>query len=44
MNFDRTGGGANPMSWNFAHLSRGCSATALVGSGGAGRFYCFATD
>jgi hypothetical protein len=42
--FNRAGGGMNPMSWNFAHTSRGCSAMALVASAGAGRFYCFATD
>ena len=39
---DREGGGADPMSWNSAHDSAGCSAPALVGTGGAGRFYCFA--
>lgn len=40
--FDRVGGGANPMSWNFAHASTGCSAAKLVSTGGAGRLYCFA--
>lgn len=40
--FDRTGGGANPTSWNSAHGSRGCSQEDLVGTGGAGYFYCFA--
>lgn len=40
--FDREGGGPNPMSWNSAHNSQGCSAAALVATGGAGRFYCFA--
>ncbi|MFO0576437.1 MAG: hypothetical protein U1A78_20725 [Polyangia bacterium] len=39
---DRDGGGTNPMSWNSAHASRGCSAQALVLTGGAGRIYCFA--
>lgn len=29
-------------SWNSSHLSRGCSQDALVGTGGAGLFYCFA--
>ncbi len=29
-------------SWNSAHASRGCSQEALVGTGGAGLFYCFA--
>lgn len=42
--FDRTGGGANPNSWNSAHGSRGCSQEDLVGTGGAGYFYCFAID
>lgn len=43
---DRTG----PMpeawarSWNFSHQSAGCSQEALVRTGGAGRFYCFAAD
>lgn len=32
------------MSWNSAHGSRGCSPDALKASGGAGLFYCFATD
>ena len=40
--FDRLGG-ANA-SWNSVHPSRGCSQEALVGSGGAGLFYCFAID
>lgn len=31
-------------SWNFAHPSAGCSQRALVSTGGAGRFYCFAAD
>lgn len=38
---DRTGGGANPTSWNEAHGSRGCSQENLQGSGGDGLFYCF---
>lgn len=36
-------GGANA-SWNAVHLSRGCSQENLVATGGAGLFYCFATD
>ncbi len=40
--FDRTGGGANPTSWNSAHPSSGCSQEDLQGSGGDGLFYCFA--
>jgi len=39
---DRQGGGANPTSWNSAHPSKGCSQENLVGTGGAGLFYCFA--
>ncbi len=39
---DRQGGGANPTSWNSSHGSKGCSQAALVGTGGAGLFYCFA--
>jgi hypothetical protein len=39
---DRQGGGTNPTSWNSAHPSKGCSQADLVGTGGAGLFYCFA--
>lgn len=42
--FDRTGGGANPNSFNSAHGSAGCSQENLVRTGGAGYFYCFAID
>lgn len=42
--FDRTGGGQNPTSWNNAHGSAGCSQANLVATGGAGYYYCFATD
>ena len=38
-----TQGGGNS-SWNSTHASRGCSQEALVGTGGAGLFYCFAID
>ncbi len=41
---DRTGGGANPTSWNSAHGSRGCSQSDLQGTGGDGLYYCFAVD
>ena len=41
---DRSGGGAAGPSWNSAHESHGCSQTQLVASGGAGLFYCFATN
>lgn len=37
---DRTGGPS--VSWNSVHASRGCSQENLVGTGGAGLFYCFA--
>jgi hypothetical protein len=36
-------GGQNT-SWNAAHMSQGCSKQALINTGGAGRFYCFATN
>ena len=39
---DRQGGGNS--SWNSTHPSRGCSQENLVGTGGAGLFYCFATN
>jgi len=39
---DRTGGGNT--SWNATHASRGCSQENLVATGGAGLFYCFATN
>ena len=39
---DRTGGGGT--SWNSQHASQGCSQQNLVGTGGAGYFYCFATN
>ena len=31
-------------SWNSSHGSAGCSQEALVKTGGAGRFYCFAAQ
>lgn len=31
-------------SWNSSHGTVGCSQEALNKTGGAGRFYCFATD
>ena len=39
---DRTGGGNT--SWNSAHQTRACSQEALVRTGGAGLFYCFAVN
>jgi hypothetical protein len=41
---DRQGGGANATSWNFAHGSKGCGQANLVATGGAGKYYCFATN
>jgi hypothetical protein len=41
---DRQGGGAAPTSWNASHPSRGCGQENLVATGGAGLFYCFATN
>jgi hypothetical protein len=41
---DRQGGGPSPTSWNSSHASKGCSQANLVGTGGSGRFYCFATN
>jgi hypothetical protein len=41
---DKQGGGDAPTSWNSAHDSRGCSQPDLVGTGGAGLFYCFAVN
>jgi len=38
---DRTGGPG--ISWNSVHPSKGCSQQALISTGGAGLFYCFAT-
>lgn len=34
----------NMVSWNSSHGSRGCGEADLPKSGGAGLFYCFATD
>ncbi len=39
---DKQGGGNS--SWNSTHPSRGCSQEALIRTGGAGRFYCFAIN
>src|SRR5215468_2431164 len=39
---DKQGGGNG--SWNSSHASRGCSQPNLVGTGGAGLLYCFATN
>jgi hypothetical protein len=36
-------GGANA-SWNSVHMSNGCGQENLVATGGAGFFYCFASD
>ena len=41
---DRLTFGKPGSPWNAAHASKGCSAPNLVGTGGAGLFYCFAAD
>jgi hypothetical protein len=43
---DRTGlrDDAPSHSWNSSHPSRGCSASGLQSTGGAGRLYCFAVQ
>ena len=41
---NRYGGGQRPMSWNSAHMSRGCSQRQLRASLGDGLLYCFAAD
>ena len=43
---DRTGTTDDPpgRSWNSSHSSRGCSQDGLKSTGGAGLFYCFATN
>jgi hypothetical protein len=41
---DRLGRAAGVNSWTSAHPSQGCSMEKLVPTGGAGLFYCFATN
>jgi hypothetical protein len=41
---DRRGQGAGVNSWSSVHASRGCSASDLRTTGGAGLFYCFGID
>jgi hypothetical protein len=43
---DRRGLNEEPpaKSWNASHPSRGCGMDALKATGGAGLFYCFATN
>ena len=41
---DRRSGQPGLSPWAVAHPSQGCSQQALVNTGGAGRFYCFAID
>jgi hypothetical protein len=36
--------GDRAQSWNSAHLSEGCTLSALERMGGAALFYCFAVD
>jgi hypothetical protein len=44
--FDRKGNADTVFqhSWVSAHMSRGCTQPDLVATGGAGLFYCFATN
>ena len=41
---DRRGRDEGVSPWGAAHDSRGCSQEDLAASGGAGLFYCFATN
>ena len=43
---DRTGLVTDPwaLSWNSSHATVGCSQEALIRTGGAGLFYCFAAN
>jgi hypothetical protein len=43
---DRRGTNEPPaaQSWNSSHRTKGCSQQALVSTGGAGLFYCFASN
>jgi hypothetical protein len=41
---DRQGFVPNAKSWTTAHPSRGCSQQGLASTGGAGQFFCFATN
>ena len=41
---DRRGLAEGVNSWNSTHASSGCSQADLEATGGAGLFYCFATD
>jgi len=41
---DRIGRNPGVNSWNAIHPSQGCSMEKLVPTGGAGLFYCFATN
>jgi hypothetical protein len=41
---DLVGNSAGINYWNYSHRTAGCSQEALVRTGGAGYFYCFAAD
>ena len=41
---DRLGRGPGVNSWTTVHASQGCSLETLIPTGGAGMFYCFASD
>ena len=41
---DRMGRNPGVNSWNAVHPSQGCTMESFSATGGAGMFYCFATD
>jgi len=41
---DRLGRNPGVNSWNAIHVSQGCGLEQLAPTGGAGLFYCFATN
>jgi hypothetical protein len=41
---DRIGRNPGVNSWNAIHPSQGCGMEQLTPTGGAGMFYCFATN
>ena len=41
---DLIGNPQNINFWNYSHPTKGCSQENLVSTGGAGLFYCFATN
>ena len=41
---DRNGTAGDKTSWNASHPTPGCDTASLAKVGGAGLFYCFATN